>query len=82
MLAKIRDLTKVVLFFQTYSNGGSGHAIAIQLEKRWSRATTYRLLSRARKMGLLNRNTSDYGYVWTVTEYGHSFLGAWNEIQF
>lgn len=83
MFTKLRVLLEVIDRHYLWLNEcPNGLQIANEYPCGWSRATTYRWLDKAMKMGLISRYDCGDHYEWYVNASGRGFIGEWNELPF
>lgn len=58
----------------------SGHRVADELRYSWSRATTYRKLSKCEKLGLIGYADTGNSMEWVITPKGRSFMEDYREL--
>lgn len=83
MLAKMRVLCTTLEFLKNFSPVPvTVPLIASNMKLTASRATVYRWVNKARIMGLVKGVFHKGKMEYVLTERGHEFLGAWNELPF
>lgn len=83
MLHKMYAICKAIDFIQTYSyRPVTGSRIVSTVTMKASRATKYRWISHAEKLGLIKKVSTQKSYLWSLTARGQEFMGGWNELPF
>lgn len=73
-------LSRILFIAEYFGAQPTGGAIAKSLTWSWSRATTYRKLSKMQSIGIIECIPRPYGNIWYLTEKGQEFWRNYHEL--
>lgn len=77
-----RFITQYVGHAEMFTKRDTGQKIATDMKNIASRATIYRWLKSAERVGLVERINGGGKYHWRVTEKGHKFVESFVKLPF
>lgn len=79
---QFRAVVQYVGHAEMFTGRDTGQKIATDMKHIASRATVYRWLKKAERVGLLQREIGENKYHWKVTELGHEFVESFLNLPF